>query len=130
MMKEIKAYVRSEKVDAICEGLAEAQCPGVTLVPVNPVGYGFNPNYSISLGGETESAEKGITKLEIVCDDQDVDKFCEVIRMRGYTGFAGDGIIFVSPIACALKVRTGLRDADALSGTTKREHTNPECDGS
>ncbi len=118
-MKEIKAFVRSQKTNNIIKALYEAKCSGITVVPIHPIGYGFQPNYFIG-GAESERAYPEINKLEIVCNDEVVDQYCEIIRMCGYTGLAGDGIIFVSPVECAIKVRTGQRDSNALADKSEQ----------
>lgn len=49
-MKE--AYIRRERVNRVVKVLEEAGAPGITIVEVHPVGYGYEPNYfeSESLG--------------------------------------------------------------------------------
>ena len=44
-MKEIKAYVRRSEVNKIVAELQKADAPGITIVEVHPVGYGYEPNY-------------------------------------------------------------------------------------
>lgn len=44
-MKEIKAYIRRSRVNALVQKLQEAGVPGITVVEVHPVGYGYEPNY-------------------------------------------------------------------------------------
>jgi nitrogen regulatory protein PII len=42
-MKEIKAYVRRCCVNKLVTALEEAAAPGVTIVDIHPVGYGYEP---------------------------------------------------------------------------------------
>lgn len=44
-MKEIKAYIRRSRVNAVVNKLQDAGAPGITIVEVHPVGYGYEPNY-------------------------------------------------------------------------------------
>ncbi len=44
-MREIKAYIRRDRVNQTVEKLEEAGAPGITIVDVHPVGYGYEPNY-------------------------------------------------------------------------------------
>jgi hypothetical protein len=44
-MKEIKSYIRKSPVKAVVNALQQARAPGVTVVEVHPVGYGYQPNY-------------------------------------------------------------------------------------
>ncbi|WP_456435288.1 P-II family nitrogen regulator, partial [Methanopyrus sp.] len=53
--------------------------------------------------------------IEIVVDDEDVEKVIDIICEHARTGRPGDGKIFVIPIEDAVRVRTGERGEDALS---------------
>lgn len=44
-MKEIKAYIRRSNVNQVVERLQESGAPGITIVEIHPVGYGYEPNY-------------------------------------------------------------------------------------
>ena len=55
-----------------------------------------------------------VTKLELVCTERHVEGLVEVIRCRACTGEPGDGLIFVSPVEQAVKIRTGVRGREAL----------------
>lgn len=43
-MKEIKAYVRRRCLNKLVSALEEAGAPGITMVDIHPVGYGYEPN--------------------------------------------------------------------------------------
>jgi nitrogen regulatory protein P-II 1 len=51
-----------------------------------------------------------VAKIEIVCNDSDVTKIIEIISMKGRTGNPGDGIIYVSGVEKAVRVKTGKED--------------------
>jgi len=114
MMKEIKAYIRTEAVPATVEALNEAGAPGITVVSVHPVGYGFDPNYFNPQSDDVIKNYPAITKLEVVCNDKDVDRLVEIISGGSYTGTRGDGMVFVSPVERALKIRTSEQGEQAL----------------
>ncbi len=105
-MKEIKAYIKTDKVEQVVTALEEAGAPGITVVEVHPVGYGFDANY-FSRSNKPMNHFFAVTKLEIVAKDEDVHKFVEIIREKAYTGSKGDGLIFVTPVEIAVKIRTG-----------------------
>jgi nitrogen regulatory protein P-II 1 len=112
-MKEIKAYVRTETLEKTVEALEAAGAPGITVTEVHPVGYGFDANYFTS----TEEIVKRywtIAKLEVVCADQDVERLVDVISRGACTRRKGDGMIFVSPVQAAVRIRTGERNEAAL----------------
>ncbi|NOX36753.1 MAG: P-II family nitrogen regulator [Calditrichaeota bacterium] len=113
-MKEIKAYIRVEKAVDVLRALDEAGIDGVTLIDVMGMGTLADPQqtkYSI------EYVEKysRISKLEVVCRDEDVHKIVETIRKAAYTGLKGDGMIYVSPVDMVVKIRTGAQGEAALS---------------
>jgi len=43
----------------------------------------------------------------VVCKDRDVGRLVDIIKETAYTGHKGDGIIFVSGVDYAVKIRTG-----------------------
>ncbi len=48
-----------------------------------------------------------ITKLEIICKDEDESRLVDVIKKTAYSGRKGNGMIFVSDINYDVKIRTG-----------------------
>lgn len=105
-MREIKAYIKTNLVEKVIQALQQAGAPGITVVEVHPVGYGFDANY-FSRTCEPTRRYFEITKLEVVANDEDVHRFVEVIRNEAHTGSKGDGMIFVTPMEMAVKIRTG-----------------------
>lgn len=105
-MKEIKAIVRKERVEDVVAALRAAGVPRLTLTHVHALGSGVDPqHYRLSLeegGAYTEKA-----KLELVCQANDVDRLVEIVCKCSRTGHRGDGVVFVSDIERAVKVRTG-----------------------
>lgn len=112
-MKEIKAYCRPERVEAVVRALREAGLPHLTIVHVRSLGE------RVALERAPISVEAGAhyvehAKLELVCSGADVERAVALIREEARTGAPGDGIIFVSPVEGAIKIRTGVEGRDAL----------------
>lgn len=107
-MKEIKAYIRTSYLEQAVKALQDKGAPGITVVTVHPVGYGFEARFTLS---EVEMSKRyyDITKIEMVCDDEDSDTFVEAITDCAHTGSPGDGLIFVSDVEEAIKIRTCRR---------------------
>lgn len=114
-MKEIKAYFRQQFVDAAVKALQEAGAQDLPLLRMDA----FGP----LAGSDTDRhrflrkyADKysAMVKLELVCQDQDAERFMKVIREHSYTGQHGDGRIFNSGINEALNIRTGKTGVQAL----------------
>lgn len=115
-MKEIKAYIRREKVNQTVEQLERAGAPGITVTEVHPVGYGYEPNYFECHYCDVLNSYNhlAIVKLEVVCADEDLDRFVKVVEKLSHTGKAGDGLIFVSEVVDAIRIRDGGRGEKAL----------------
>ena len=54
------------------------------------------------------------TRLELVVNDEDLERILDVIVESAHTGEVGDGKIFVSDVAEVIRIRTGERGADAV----------------
>ncbi len=112
-MKEIKAYLRKERVDAVVHALRDAGVTHMTVTHVMSLGSGVDPeNFRISFETGTMYTEKA--KLEFVCPEPEVDRLLPVIAASARTGEPGDGIVFVSPVDSAIKIRTGAEGREAL----------------
>ncbi len=112
-MKEIKAFIRTEKAQYVLESLEKLGINGYTLSDVMGHGALADPTssrYSIEF---VERFSK-IAKLELVCRDDQVDTIVNCIRKCAYTGLPGDGIIYVTPIERAIKIRNGAENEAAI----------------
>jgi len=107
-MKEIKAYIRTSALEVVIENLQARGAPGVTAINVHPIGYDFDPRFSL---GKADITKKyyDITKLELVCDAEELDGYIDAIVDAAHTGTAGDGLIFVSDIDEVVKIRNRHR---------------------
>ena len=119
-MKEIKAYVRRDRVHQTVNELEIAGASGITVVQVHPVGYDYEPRPAY-FGPHYEDALSryeylAIVRLEAVCADEDVEKLVRALQRASYTGSAGDGMIFVSNVIDAIRIRDGERGEKILQG--------------
>ena len=104
-MKEIKAFVKPFKVNDILTQLLQAGFPNITVSMAEGTGN-FNSEES-SLSTHFSITDSKVAKIEIVCDDSEVEKIVDIISTKGRTGNSGDGIIFVSEIEKVYRVKTG-----------------------
>jgi nitrogen regulatory protein PII len=116
-MKEIKAYIQRDCVNEVVDRLNAAGAPGITIVEIHPVGYGYEPNY---FEARFEDAYKRyaylrIVKLEVVCADRDVCRLVQAIRSACRTGSKGDGWIFVTEVEMGIRIRDGASGEEALA---------------
>jgi len=112
-MKEIKAYVRYDMAQRVIDALVQDGISGMTIINVEAIGAECDPkNQHISV--EYVQMYSRVVKLEIVCTDEELERFVKIIREKGHIGFKGDGMIFVSDIERAVSIRTGKEGQAAL----------------
>jgi nitrogen regulatory protein PII len=107
-MKKIEAFIRHEALELIHDDLVARGLPSMTVSEVKGSGRqkGFTETYR---GSRTTIFLRPKLKLEIVVDDEDVDRVIDAILSRAHTGEPGDGKIFVFDVEEAIRVRTGER---------------------
>lgn len=112
-MREIKAYVRPERVEAVVVALHGAGVSHLSIIHVRSFGSGVDPDERrMSLEAGEWYTEKA--KLEFVCAEPVAAEPVEVIRGAAHTGQPGDGIVFVSGVDRAVKIRLGREGREAL----------------
>jgi nitrogen regulatory protein P-II 1 len=112
-MKLITAVVKPFKLDDVKSALREAGVVGMTVTEVR--GFGRQ-------GGHTETyrgAEYQIdfvpkSKVEIVVDDDQVDRLVELLTDAARSGKIGDGKIWVTAVDALIRIRTGESGPDAI----------------
>ena len=114
-MKEIKAYVRPDRLAGIVTRLEEEGARDLTVTRVDAIGVLADADKD-RLRIFRNYAEKysDIAKIEIVCADAEADRFVSVLREASYTGERGDGRIFVLNVERAINIRTGDEGEKAL----------------
>ena len=112
MMKKIEGYVQPSKLDGLKDALIEAGITGMTVYPVQ--GFGRQRGYR---DGETPGARAKFLekmKIEIVVDEEQVEKILQIIMDFAQTGTVGAGKIFVLPVEDAVRVGTGEMGTAAI----------------
>lgn len=113
-MKEVKAYIRLERAEDVIHALEEAGVGGFTVLEVKAVGR-QRPREGESFSVEYAEKVSPMAKIEAVCNDRDEKSVVEAIRDNALTGRSGDGVIYVSDVARAVKIRTGESGPGALA---------------
>jgi len=112
-MKEIKAYVRAHMADRVVEALEQAGYEDFSIGDIRGIARGLSREeyaYSVELADRYER----VVKFEIVCRDEHVEHLAALIRRAACTGRKGDGMIFISPVEEAIRIRTGERGEETL----------------
>lgn len=101
-MKMIKALIRPEAANDVMEGLAEGGFVSLTKIDV----FGRGKQKGVTVGA-IHYDELPKTMLMLVVEDKFVEEVVKLIKYKAYTGYQGDGKIFVIPVDTAYTIRTG-----------------------
>lgn len=115
-MKEMKAYIQRHQANQVVEKLCKAGAAGVAVIEIHPLGYGYEPNPFEPHAAKFIDRYRHLTivKLEIMCTDAQLESLVQVIQGQCSTGYSGDGMIFVSEIVDAIRIKDGLRGESTL----------------
>jgi nitrogen regulatory protein PII len=105
-MKEVKAYIKPHKLDAVILALFHIEdLPGFSVVDVRGCGQQHVGQ------GERRQVEDLVkhAKIEVVCRDEQVEEIIAAIERAAHTGLRGDGKIYVCTIEQAVSIHTGER---------------------
>ena len=112
-MKKIEAIIKPFKLDEVKEALHEVGVSGITVTEAK--GFGRQKGHTeLYRGAEYVVDFLPKVKLEIIVPDAQAQAVVEAITNAAQTGRIGDGKIFVSDIAQAIRIRTGEQDDAAL----------------
>jgi len=122
-MKQIKAFVRCDRIDPVVRALEAAGAPGVSVSRVHGVGYGYDP---LIFGLAPSRVEKApaIAKVEVVCEDAATDRLAGALAEAARTGSHGDGLLIVTPVESVIRIRTGERGHAALADSSDNGRTD------
>ena len=114
-MKKIEAIIKPFKLDEVKEALQEVGVQGITVTEAK--GFGRQKGHTeLYRGAEYVVDFLPKVKIEIVLPDELVERAVEAIRKAAQTGRIGDGKIFVTDAAEAMRIRTGERGIEAVYG--------------
>jgi nitrogen regulatory protein P-II 1 len=112
-MKKIEAIIKPFKLDEVKEALQEVGLQGITVTEAK--GFGRQKGHTeLYRGAEYVVDFLPKVKVEVVLQEEQLDKAVEAIQKAAQTGRIGDGKIFISNIEDAIRIRTGERGADAV----------------
>lgn len=112
-MKKIEAIIKPFKLDEVKEALQEIGLQGITVTEAR--GFGRQKGHTeLYRGAEYVVDFLPKVKIELVVQDELVERTCEAIIGAAKTGRIGDGKIFVIPIEDAIRIRTGERGESAI----------------
>jgi len=112
-MKKIEAIIKPFKLDEVKEALHEVGVKGLTVIEAK--GFGRQKGHTeLYRGAEYVVDFLPKVKVEVVVDDEMLERAVEAIQQAAHTGRIGDGKIFVSTIEEAVRIRTDEKGAEAI----------------
>lgn len=105
-MKMIIAIIPPEHLNKLLDDLDEHDLPGLTVSEARGFGQHDRDFTEVELPAKL--------RVEIVCQDKQVEPIVQAIYTSSHTGQRGDGKIFILPVLDALRIKTGERGEAAL----------------
>ncbi len=111
-MREIKAIIRRNITGIVVATLRNEGFLSISMSEVEGTGK-FTTTADVVVFNLPATYNK-MSKLEIVCRKEDVQKIVEIIHKYGGTGEKGDGMIYISEVLQIYKVRTGQESIEDI----------------
>jgi nitrogen regulatory protein P-II 1 len=105
IMKEIKAFIKPNRLQKVVEALQEDGFESVTLSKGEGTGAYKSKDASPSL--DFYFTDSPIVKLELVCQNEEVERVVNMICINAQTPYRADGIVYVTDIEDAYRIKTG-----------------------
>ena len=112
-MKVITAIIKPFKLDDVKEAIKGQGVQGMTVTETR--GFGRQRGHTeVYRGAEYQIEFVPKIKIEVVTDDDAVDRLVQIIMQTAQTGKIGDGKIWITPVEGVFRIRTGESGAEAL----------------
>lgn len=112
-MHLVTAIIKAHRVETVTEALKGIAVNGMTISDVQ--GFGRQRGHTeVYRGSEYQVDFVPKVRIDVLCDTADADKVADVIVESARTGKIGDGKVWITEIARAIRVRTGETGDDAL----------------
>jgi nitrogen regulatory protein P-II 1 len=113
-MKMVRAIIKPFKLDDVKDALADIGVSGLTVAEVR--GHGRQKGHTeLYRGAEYQVDFVPKVEITVVVKAEELDKVVDTIMTAARSEKVGDGKIFVSNVEQVVRIRTGERDAEALS---------------
>jgi len=112
-MKKIEAIVRPHLLEGVKDALQTLGVQGMTISEVK--GFGRQKGHTeVYRGSEYKVEFVPKVKIEVVLDEEIVERAVDAIIKAARTGKFGDGKIFVFSVDEAIRIRTGDHGEQAV----------------
>lgn len=104
-MKEIKAFVKPNRIQKIIDALTDNGFKSMTLSQAEGTGAfkakGAKPSVDFHI------TDSPVIKIELVCQNEEAQEVIDIIVANGKTEEPADGIIYLTDVEDAFKIKTG-----------------------
>jgi nitrogen regulatory protein P-II 1 len=104
-MKEIKAFVKPNRIQKIIDALTDNGFKSMTLSQAEGTGAfkakGAKPSIDFHI------TDSPVIKIELVCQNEEAQEVIDIIVANGKTEEPADGIIYLTDIEDAFQIKTG-----------------------
>jgi nitrogen regulatory protein PII len=112
-MKLVSAIVKPFKLEEVKEALRSVGIQGMTVTETR--GFGRQRGHTeVYRGAEYQVDFVPKVKIEVLCDDSQLDQVVDAIMKVARTGQIGDGKIWVANTEQVVRIRTGEMGRDAV----------------
>ena len=109
----VTAVLKPHRLEEVTSALKDLDVSGMTISEVQ--GFGRQRGHTeVYRGSEYKVDYVPKVRVDVVCDAADADKVADVIADSARTGKIGDGKIWITEVARAVRIRTGEVGDDAL----------------
>lgn len=105
-MKKVEAFIRPEKLEDIKDVLNALKLNGLSVSQIMGCGKQKGWNEYVR-GSEVDINFIQKIKIELIIQDDQLEEVVDKITENAQTGDVGDGKIFISDVADAVRIRTG-----------------------
>lgn len=113
-MKLVKAYIRPMLLEEVYTALRREGYCCMTVFEGEGTGRYSDPDDQHG-SLNFPAMHTHVAKLEIATETDNVNAITEIIKKHGRTGRKGDGIVFVTEIVQATRIRDGKQGAGILN---------------
>jgi nitrogen regulatory protein P-II 1 len=112
-MTKVEAVIQTSKLDAVKDALHEIGVEGMTVLEAR--GHGRQKGHTEVYRGREYTVDLiPKIKIEMVLSDDMVERAVDAIKAAARTGKIGDGKIFLTKVADAIRIRNDERGESAL----------------
>lgn len=106
-MKKVEAYIQHRHLPDVVQALENMHgFPGLTVLEILGHGAGAGTDDDYRLSEQSLSLHRR-NLVQVVIDEALLDEVVAIIRAAAQTGSPGDGMILVTSVDNAMRIRTG-----------------------